>query len=254
MADFPVAIQLYSVRDEAGADLEGTLRNLKAMGYDGVEFWSGLDYSYDQLKASCEKTGMIPLSAHVSLEQLLEDPEILAGYKSVGCSYVAISSMGQPYHPGHEKFDEMVAAAIMLGRKAKELGMTLCYHNHHTEFARVNGEYELDCIYDAIPADLLSTQIDTCWVNAGGVEPAAYIRKYAGRVEVVHLKDSVGILGQKDFELRPVGYGSLDMVNILKTAKETGAKWLIVEQDEPSMGKSALECADLSVRYLKTVC
>ena len=57
---------------------------------------------------------------------------------------------------------------------------------------KINGEYALDILYREVPADLLSTQIDTCWVNVGGENPAEYIRKYAGRVEIVHLKDFTG--------------------------------------------------------------
>ena len=34
----PVAIQVYSVRDDAANDLRGTLEKIKEMGYDGVEF------------------------------------------------------------------------------------------------------------------------------------------------------------------------------------------------------------------------
>ena len=35
---FPVAIQVYSVRDDAAADMMGTLKKIADMGYDGVEF------------------------------------------------------------------------------------------------------------------------------------------------------------------------------------------------------------------------
>ena len=34
----PVALQLYSVRDELEADFEGTIAKVKEFGYDGVEF------------------------------------------------------------------------------------------------------------------------------------------------------------------------------------------------------------------------
>lgn len=59
--------------------------------------------------------------------------------------------------------------------------MTLLYHNHDFEFAKKDGEYLLDIMYRDIPASLLQTEQDTCWVKASGVDPAAYIRKYSGR-------------------------------------------------------------------------
>ena len=38
MSSLPIAIQVYSVRDDASADLYATLKKIKEMGYDGVEF------------------------------------------------------------------------------------------------------------------------------------------------------------------------------------------------------------------------
>jgi sugar phosphate isomerase/epimerase len=55
------------------------------------------------------------------------------------------------------------------------------------------------------------------------------------------------------FELRPVGYGVQDFPEILKAAKEVGIRWVVVEQDNPSMGKTPLECAETSINYLKAL-
>ena len=57
---------------------------------------------------------------------------------------------------------------------------------------KIDGKYALDILYDTVPADYLATEIDTCWVNVGGENPSEYIKKYAGRCPVVHLKDFWG--------------------------------------------------------------
>lgn len=54
---FPVALQVYSVRDFAEKDLEGTFRQIKEMGYDGVELAGLYGYSYAEVKAAAEKRG-----------------------------------------------------------------------------------------------------------------------------------------------------------------------------------------------------
>ena len=148
--------------------------------------------------------------------------------------------------------------------------MKLCYHNHDFEFKKVDGEYKLDLLYKAISPELLSTQLDTCWVNVGGENPADYIRKYSGRLEIVHLKDFAGtkggnmyaLIGNDDskeeaaagkFEYRPLGLGLQNFPSILTAANEVGAKWVVIEQDEPSMGKSRMECAEESIKYLKSI-
>ena len=86
----------------------------------------------------------------------------------------------------------MIEEIKMLGAKAAEYGMTLLYHNHDFEFIKIDGEYALDILYNEVPSEFLQTEIDTCWVNVGGENPAGYIEKYTGRAPVVHLKDFVG--------------------------------------------------------------
>lgn len=94
------------------------------------------------------------------------------------------------------------------------------------------------------------------------------MRKYAGRIPTVHLKDFAGrkagrmygLIGLEDngeksgdFEFRPLGKGFQDIPAIVKAAVESGAQWLIVEQDEPSMGLGRMECAQASIEYLMGV-
>lgn len=136
----------------------------------------------------------------------------------------------------------------------------------------IDGEYALDILYREVPAELLKAQLDTCWVNVGGEVPADYIRKYAGRVPVIHLKDFVGqksanmyaLIGIDDGEakkvdetqafcLRPVGSGKQDFPAILKACEESGTKWVVVEQDNPSMDLTPIECAKSSIDYLKSL-
>ena len=270
MYDFPIALQLYSVRDDMAADFEGTLKKVKALGYDGVEFAGLYGKSAAEIKKMCDEIGLVPISAHVPFVEMINDPDLLKTYSEIGCKYVVIPYLTEEYRPGADKFGEVIEGAKMLGKKANELGMKLCYHNHDFEFVKINGEYALDILYKEVPADLLSPQLDTCWVNVGGENPSDYIRKYAGRIEIVHLKDFTGgksenmyaLIGIDDdkkkeasgvFEFRPVGYGLQNFPAILDASKEVGAKWVVVEQDSPSMGKTPLECAEMSINYLKKI-
>ncbi len=265
----PVAIQLYSVRDDLARDFEGTLAAVKAAGYDGVEFAGLYGRSAAQVKALCDKYSLVPVSAHVPYYDMVDSPEAaLAPYAEIGCAYVAIPYLTPECRPGAEGFDDVIRNASVIGQTAEKLGMTLLYHNHDFEFTKLDGVYALDRLYASVPETLLSTELDTCWVHVGGEDPASYIRKYSGRCPVVHLKDYAGqksehmyeLIGiesdgkkSEGFEFRPVGSGKLDFAGITKAAVESGAKWLIVEQDEPSMGLTPLECAAKSREYLRTL-
>ena len=263
----PIAVQLYSVRDDMGEDFEGTLRKVSEMGYEGVEFAGLYDHSAEEVKALCAELGLVPISAHVSYYDLLEEGT-LETYAAVGCKFIAIPWLDEDPRPGGKDYPKFVEDVKKIGAKAKELGMQLCYHNHDFEFKKVDGKYILDTIYDDIPADLLQAQLDTCWVNVGGEDPVKYIKKYAGRVDILHLKDFAGqksenmyaLIGIDDdkkkdtdgeFEYRPIGMGLQDIPAIVRAAEESGTKWLVIEQDSPSLGLSPLECIKKSIDNLK---
>lgn len=266
----PVALQLFSVRDDMEADFNGTLKKVKAMGYDGVEFAGLYGHSVDDVKKSLREAGLEPVSAHIPIDEFLSDLEGTIGrYLEIGCKYAAIPYLVEELRPGAPKWGETVENIQKIAQAAKKKGMQLMYHNHDFEFVKLNGAYALDTLYETIPAELLQTELDTCWVNVAGEDPVAYVKKYSGRTPVLHLKDFTGsktenmyeLIGidskkaeyTKAFEFRPVGYGKQDIPSLLEAAAESGTKWLVVEQDAPSMGKTPLACAEMSIRYLKTL-
>lgn len=263
-----LALQLYSVRDNMQEDFYGTLKKVKELGYSGVEF-AGL-YGNDPLevKKMCEELGLTALSAHVPLQDFIADMEgTIECYKKVGCKYVVIPYLQEEYRKDRAAFDKTIELVRTIGEAVRKQDMVLQYHNHDFEFEKMDGEYILDILYAEVAPELLQTQIDTCWVNVGGENPSEYVKKYAGRIPTVHLKDFAGsksenmyaLIGidedqKKDtegkFEFRPVGKGLQNFPSIVAAATGGGAEWVIVEQDSPSMGLSPMECAALSAEYL----
>ena len=267
---FPVAIQLYSVRQDAAANLYATLKKVKALGYDGVEFAGLHNHTPEEIRDMCTDIGLVPISAHVPYQDMVADPEgVLSQYATIGCQYVVVPYLTEEYRPGTDKFPEVVKNVAMLGAVAKKLGLQLLYHNHDFEFLKIDGKYALDILYDEVSADLLQTELDMCWVNVGGENPSEYLLKYTGRSPVVHLKDFVGeksknmyeLIGiqkkaeedTQKFEFRPVGYGKQDFPSILEASKKAGASWVVVEQDKASMDLTPMECAEKSRTYLKSI-
>ncbi|MBE7057630.1 MAG: sugar phosphate isomerase/epimerase [Ruminococcaceae bacterium] len=267
---FPVALQLFSVRDSLEVDFEGTLKKVKELGFQGVEFAGLYGREPEAVKSLLEELGLEPVSAHISIDELLDDTEgVLEAYKKIGCKYVAIPYIVEDRRPGAERWEKTVEDIKKIAIVAKSKGIQLMYHNHDFEFVKINGKFALDELYDTISADLLETEIDTCWANVAGVDPAAYVRQYTGRATILHFKDFTGgktenmyeLIGiesdkpkyTKAFEFRPIGYGKQDIPTLLEAAEAAGTKWLVVEQDHPSMGKTSLECAQMSINYLKTL-
>ena len=267
---FPVAIQLYTVRDAAKEDFYGTLKQIKEMGYDGVEFAGLHGHTPEEVRDMVNELGLIPISAHVAYVDMIADPDgVFEAYKTIGCKYITIPYLNEEHRPGSDKFEEVMASIEKLGMLAKKHGLTLLYHNHDFEFIMINGEYGLDILYKVVPAEALQTEIDTCWVNVGGENPAEYLLKYTGRAPVLHLKDFEGEKSEDMYELiginrkaparpanfgfRPVGYGKQNFPQILEAAEKAGVQWVVVEMDRAPEGQTPLECAKLSRDYLKSI-
>lgn len=262
----PIALQLYSVRDELKKNFYGTLKKVKEMGYDGVEL-SGLDGRDPiEVRRALNELGLLCPSSHAPVAEQ-EENGAFARYAEAGVRFVAVPWMD--YGTDNERLGENIDTVRRLAERAAKAGITLLYHNHDFEFRRVNGKAILDTLYDEIPAHLLQTQLDTCWVKFAGEDPVAYLKKYAGRAPLVHLKDfwsdgengvaPYDLIGKTsearkktNFEFRPIGYGIQNIPAIIQAADEAGAEWLIVEQDE-SKCRPTLEAAKMSIEYLRSL-
>ena len=263
-----IAVQLFSVRDAMKDDFYGTLKQVKAFGYDGVEFAGLFGHSPEEVRQMCQELELVPISAHVSLALLMEDMEgTIECYRTIGCKYIAIPYLPEDLRPGTDGFPKVIEFAKVLGKALADKGMVLQYHNHDFEFVKLDGKYALDVLYEQVGPELLQTQLDTCWVNVGGENPVDYIKKYAGRVPTVHLKDFVGrktanmyqLIGIDDnqkqeaveaFAFRALGRGVQNIPAIVEASIEGGAEWFIVEQDMATEGYSPMESIQISARYL----
>lgn len=253
----PVAIQLFSLDNELEKDCRGTLKALRDMGYDGVEVCgTTYDMSYDEFNEYCKSIGLEVVSAHYSIDTMSSRPdEIYGEFSKMGTKYIAVPYLVRDQLPGGERYGETLEKFLEAGKKAHEYGMQLLYHNHNQEFEKLGDKYLLDIFLEDAGAYLLGAEYDVCWIKFSGEDPADYIERNAQRCRVVHLKDYYiqrGIKAERP-EFRPVGYGCQDVPSIIDSAKKVGAEWLIVEQDKPSLDKSPLECAEMSIKYLKIV-
>lgn len=271
-----LAYQIYSAREDAEKDLLSVMKELAAIGYDGVEYAGFYGHSADEICEYLKETGLKSVSSHVPFSAILADMDgTIEFHKKIGCAFIAIPYLDDATRPGAPGFAATIREIYKFGKKCRKEGITLLYHNHDFEFVKVSGQYGLDFLYDAVPDKYLKTEIDTCWVNVAGEIPADYIRKYADRCPIVHLKDFVGGKKQGEalyalikedgsddkeveakaepaFDFRPVGYGVQDIPAIVRAGLESGAKWFVVEQDR-STERPALAAAKMSCEYVRNL-
>ncbi len=272
MKKFHVGIQLYGVRKAMEADFEGTLKAVADMGYEYVEFAGYYGRSADEIKGLLDKYGLKCLSVHQGLDFYDNNPDAAAEFlKSFGTKYSVIPWYGVEKLAGTDAWEDSVARFKRVGEVLKAHGMKLGYHNHDFEFEKHEGKYLHDYIFEAL-GDLIDPELDTCWVHYAGINPADKIREFAGRVEIVHLKDFICKelgggpaydlidnsgkgLGKKSredngFQFRPLGQGRQNFAEILEACEQAGTEIVIVEQDQ-TYDLPELEAAKISRDYLR---
>ena len=94
-------------------------------------------------------------------------------------------------------------------------------------------------------------------MHYGGEDPAAFFGKLNGRTQCVHLKDYRidRERGEDSVWLKPafapVGSGTLDFKKIVAAAKQAGAEYFFVEQDDACDYPDPLGEAKKSIDYIK---
>jgi sugar phosphate isomerase/epimerase len=240
----PVALQLYTLREEMAKDFTGILRKVAKIGYKGVEFAGYGDLSAEELKDLLDELGLKSAGSHVGPELLKNDiDEVIEFNKVIGTSYIVFP---HATYESKEDYVEMAKFLNEVGKKVRENGMEFCYHNHAFEFTKYDGEYALDMLYRLTESENLQVELDTYWATYAGISPVEYIKKYSGRIPLIHLKD------MEDSESRAfaeIGEGTIDIKAITAAGAAAGSKWFIVEQDKCK--RPALESVKISLDNLK---
>lgn len=223
-------LQLYSVRDALDADYKGTLKQVADMGYEGVEFagnYGGMDG--DALAKELDYLGLSAISAHISLDELENNFDYHKNILSAcGCRYMIC-----PWADMKTEQDALALAKRLdvLAERCAQNGFIFGYHNHAHEFEKAeNGEYLYDILMQSC-SPLVLAELDICWLKYADVDIEQQLRKYAGRLDLLHLKQLDIVNGEK--RISSLDKGIIDFEPVIKTGKLLGTEYFIVEQDSP---------------------
>jgi sugar phosphate isomerase/epimerase len=241
-----IALQLYTVREHTARDMLGTLRQIAEMGYQAVEFAQYGDVPTPDIRAALEEYGLQAVAAHVQFDAWEKSPEqIFADLHTLDCGYAVVPSVPAARRGGIDQIKQLGETFNRWGALSQSEGLQFAYHNHSFEFAPLDSTTMWDILTEATDPALVALELDVYWVEHGGHDPVEMLQRFAGRVPLLHLKDTSKEPGQPD---APVGEGSLPWDKILAAGAAAGAQWYIVEQDHP---KNALEDVRTSLRNLQ---
>jgi sugar phosphate isomerase/epimerase len=228
-----IAVQLYTIRTQLQdpSRLGGVLQRLREIGYRSVEVAGLGPKTVGRFGEELRRADLVACAAHAALDRLAGDLDsVAAECRDWGCQYVVIPSLPEHYRSegGYLRF---AAEAAELASRLRPSGLQLVYHNHSHELERFGQRTGLETIFAAASPETLQAELDTYWLQYGGVNPADCIRAFKHRAPLVHLKDMAIDRGRPvDAE---VGEGNLNWAEILSACGEAETRWLVVEQDEP---------------------
>ncbi len=243
-------MQLYTVRDfcKTLPDLTMSLKKIKAIGYTTVQISSLGPMDPKVVAKTVEDAGLTVSATHCNWQEFLEDLDgLVERHRLWKCRHAAVGTLPGVYYSleGLKRFvDELAPVA----QKLAAAGMDFSYHNHHKELMRFGEKTWLNLLYEQASPDQLKAEIDTYWIQAGGGDPALWVRKMSGRQPLLHLKD-MSVSPQKEVRFAPVGEGNLNWPAILEAARQGGVEYYLVEQDS-TYEADPFECLATSYRNL----
>ena len=238
-----IALQLYTVRDLAGQDYEGTIRKVAAIGYKAVETAGFPGTTAEAAAKLFKELGLTVAAAHVGLPLGEKKNEILEALDALGKPRLLCTQIG----PNDVKsMDTIQALCDRLNEGytvAKANGLAFGIHNHWWEFGELDGRLIHHIMLEKLNPGI-DFEVDTYWVKVAGCDPAKIVSDLGARAPLLHVKDGPA---NKEDGMTAVGDGVMDFPTIFKAAGQN-AKWWIVEMDR--CDTDVMEAVKKSYNYL----
>ncbi len=239
-----LALQLHSLCHEATNDPEAIVRRVPSLGFDGVEIAGTYGWPADHWKRILTETKLRVVGAHVRLETLESEWHAHVAFQhAIGCPRLVVPSLPKNLQTV-EGFSEAARRLTALGNRAKSEGLALFYHNHAYELSPMaDGRCGMDILLAETDPARLGLEVDTYWVERGGINSRDFIQQHAARIGMLHAKEFCG-----DGRDVPVGQGDVDWKVIIPLARGRG--WPVIAEYEAD---NALVAVEASARYLRTL-
>ena len=185
------ALQLHVVREDIAADLWGTLRKIRAMGYEGVEFAGNLTRTAQEVKAALGDTGLVCCGWHTPWHYFEPDEffGMVSYFKVLGIEDAVVPWMAPEKFATMEDCLKIAGEMEAIAVKLADYGMYLGYHNHKQEFPRVEtGETPWDIIFENTKRLYMQMDNGNALSAGAGVDIYTPMERFADRVRTVHLK------------------------------------------------------------------
>ena len=225
----PIGTQLWCVRKQLATEIPGTLNALSAIGFEAVELENAFGKSGAEWRTHLDAAKLRPCGFHHRLDELQGDKlaATVEFNQAIGNRNLIVRSLPAEVYKSGDLLKKTADAVNEAAEKVKPHKMRVGYHNHTTDFNRIDGEYWWNLFADRTSKDVI-LQLDTG--NASemeGVTALDLIRRNAGRTISMHVKP----FSKKNPDAY-LGDDELNWPAIMTAAESTGGiEWYIIEYE-----------------------
>jgi sugar phosphate isomerase/epimerase len=223
----PLALQLYTVRDQLASGRKAVLSAIRGFGYGAVEPYD-VRTDPEALRADLDEAGLAVCAVHA--RALGEDADaLLDGASTVGADTVIVPSVPAERFADGDAIRALARELNEAAARAAGRGLRFGYHNHAFELPPADGHSTgLEALADALDPSVL-LEVDTYWAAVGTGSPAevpGLLGRLGDRVRYLHVKDGPVT---RDDPMTAVGGGRMPVAEILAACPS--AQWHVVELD-----------------------
>lgn len=248
-------INLYSLRQliHTEGEFAALVAKLKKMGYAYLQV-SGLPLQPEEIARGAADGGLPVYLSHSPLNRILEAPDAVMAENAIfGCKNIGLGYLPPECIVDEKQCKDTIDRLNTVAETMRKAGFRFFLHHHHNEFYQYGKQSMMDYLLETAPE--IHVIADTYWLQYGGANPVDYFEKLKGRVECVHLKDyklrKQANTAWCEPHFAPVGAGTLDFRRIVAAAKQAGAQYFFVEQDDAGEYTDPYSEVQQSIDYIK---
>jgi len=225
----PIGTQLWCVRKQLATEIPGTLQELSKIGFEAVELENAFGKSGVEWRKHLDAAKLKACGFHHRLDELQGDKisATVEFNQAVGNRNLIIRSLPADVYKSADLLKKTADAVNEAAEKFKPHKLRVGYHNHTTDFNRIDGEYWWNVFADRTSKDVI-LQLDTGNASEmAGVSVLDLIRRNPGRTISMHVKP----FSKKNPDAY-LGADELDWPAIMTAAESTGGiEWYIIEYE-----------------------
>jgi len=221
----PISVQLYTLRDAAKADYLPVIKAVAEIGYGYVELAGYFGKTAKELRKSLDDVGLKASGTYCGVLDPKNWAAVEDDANALGVKFLT-NGFGPDTFDSESKVKEAAVKVNAAVEHFHPKGFTVCLHNHEFEFNRA---IKFDALLELCPKVCLET--DIYWVKVGGRDPLEFVKAYADRVKLLHVKDGPADPKNRNLPMTAVGTGTVDIAGCLKAAEKGGVQYHVVELD-----------------------